>query len=148
MNAPLSLRWGPSYFITLAVVLILGLGFFLLKFSAEGAVARTMLGIVALFTLLFAVGCVVIARRLINRQASVLRPMKLVRAGFLGLLIHGALVLILTGVSRATGADQGPVEHANLIFALVEAPVGLILVIVTTLIIRDARKLVIDGVLN
>jgi len=74
--------------------------------------------------------------------------MKIVWTASIGVLAHGVLALTLMAISYANGATFGSVETTNLIFALVEVPIGIMLVILSGGLMRRARQLVRDGVLS
>jgi hypothetical protein len=106
------------------------------------------LAVVSVVPLLLAGISLLSARRLSRRSVKALFSMKIVWAASVGILVHGVLAVILMGVSYSNGATFGSVETTNLTFALIEAPVGLLLVFLSGRMTRSARQLVKDGVLS
>ena len=145
MDAPLALRWGPTYYVMITVLLVFGL----VALVVGAGVRRPVdIAVVCVVPLLLAGGCLLCARRLSRRRAKALPLMKIVWAASIGVLVHGMLALALMGISYANGTAFGSVQKTNLIFALIEAPVGLLLVIMSGRMMQSARQLISDGVLS
>ncbi|WP_333816695.1 hypothetical protein [Tabrizicola sp.] len=145
MDAPLVLRWGPTYYSLIAVLLTLGL----VALVAGAGVRRPLdIAVVCVLPLMLAGTSLLCARQLSRRLAKALPLMKIVWTASIGVLAHGVLALTLMAISYANGATFGSVETTNLIFALVEVPIGIMLVILSGGLMRRARQLVRDGVLS